>query len=76
VREVDGELRFEVVDDGAGFDRAATSAGIGLTGMQDRIAALDGELRIDSSPGGGTAVGGGVPLSVSADRRSVVGAAR
>jgi signal transduction histidine kinase len=34
-----GALRFEVRDDGAGFDAGAVTAGVGLTSMRDRVAA-------------------------------------
>ena len=40
VRDSDGQLRFEVRDDGGGFTPAATVKGGGLTNMRDRIAAL------------------------------------
>ena len=59
----DGRLRFEVRDDGAGFDaRARRSSGAGLTNMADRIAALGGVLTIESEPGAGTQVVALVPL--------------
>jgi signal transduction histidine kinase len=57
----DHALRFQVRDDGAGFDRAASTPGAGITNMRDRLAALGGELKIRSS-GGGTVVTGSVPL--------------
>jgi len=57
------ELRFEVRDDGRGFDTAATGYGTGLQGMADRLAALDGVLRVESSPGAGTSVTGSLPVS-------------
>ena len=72
VREVHGGLAFEVADDGSGFDPGATRAGIGLTGMQDRVAALDGELRVNSRQSEGTSVLGWVPLA-GADERERVG---
>jgi signal transduction histidine kinase len=56
----DRALRFEVRDDGAGFDSLATP-GAGLTNMQDRLAAVGGHLNIRST-GGGTVVRGSVPL--------------
>jgi len=59
-----GELRFEVADDGRGFDPSTTSYGTGLQGMADRLAALGGELIVTSTPGDGTAVAGRLPLGV------------
>ena len=40
----DALLRFEVHDDGAGFDPASTGYGTGLQGMADRLAAVGGSL--------------------------------
>ena len=60
--ERDGNLAFEVEDDGTGFDTATVSYGTGLQGMADRLAALGGELEVRSEPGRGTAVIGRVPL--------------
>jgi signal transduction histidine kinase len=56
------ELRFEVEDDGRGFDPAATGYGTGVQGMVDRLAALGGELRVLSEPGSGTTVVGTLPV--------------
>src|SRR5262249_33734622 len=53
-----GELRFEVVDDGRGFDPSSTTYGSGLQGIADRLAALGGELVVTSAPDDGTAVAG------------------
>ena len=55
-------LRFEVRDDGAGFDTDAAEPGIGLVSMRDRLAAVHGELAIVSSHGRGTRVVGRIPL--------------
>ncbi|MHB8507799.1 MAG: GAF domain-containing sensor histidine kinase [Candidatus Dormibacteria bacterium] len=60
------ELRFEVEDDGAGFDAAHLTRGSGLQNMDDRLAALDGQVRVDSSPGAGTTVIGTLPLATPA----------
>jgi signal transduction histidine kinase len=57
-----GELRFEIRDDGRGFDPSATSYGTGLQGIADRLAALGGELTVTSAPGDGTAVAGRLPV--------------
>jgi hypothetical protein len=44
------------LDDGVGFDPAATGGGLGLGGMRDRATQLGGRLTIDSQPGAGTRV--------------------
>ena len=58
-----GDLRFEVVDDGAGFDPATTPHGSGLQGMADRLDAVGGNLSVRSVPGAGTTVVGSVPAA-------------
>jgi signal transduction histidine kinase len=66
----DGDgLRFEVSDDGAGFDVGATPAGAGLTNMRDRLAAIGGEVTVSSSSGGGTVVSGSVLLPPATNGR-------
>jgi signal transduction histidine kinase len=57
-----GELRFEVRDDGRGFDPATTAHGTGVQGMVDRLAAIGGEVSVTSAPGQGTTVLGSLPL--------------
>ena len=57
----DDAVVFEVADPGPGFDVRTTPRGMGLSIMQDRVDALDGELTIDSSPGRGTTVTGRLP---------------
>jgi signal transduction histidine kinase len=49
-----GELRVEVHDDGVGG--ALGAHGTGLEGLEDRVAALDGLLVLNSPPGEGTRV--------------------
>lgn len=50
-------LVLEVSDDGAGFDVATrTGSGFGLTSMRERAESSGAELRITSTPGGGTTV--------------------
>jgi signal transduction histidine kinase len=61
-----GTLRFEVVDDGRGFDPAATGYGTGLQGMADRLDAIGGTLEVRSAPGAGTVVIGRVPVGTTA----------
>ena len=58
-----GDLTFEVSDDGAGFDMDRTSYGTGLRGMADRVEAIGGTLEIRSTLGGGTSVAGRIPAA-------------
>ena len=51
-----GRLRLVVEDDGAGFDPAAPTGRLGLAGIRERVEMIGGGLRIESSPGAGTAV--------------------
>jgi signal transduction histidine kinase len=57
----DGELRFTIADDGAGFDPATVVDGAGLSNIADRVAAAGGTVRIDSAPGLGTRVEARLP---------------
>jgi signal transduction histidine kinase len=59
---VDGQIRIEVGDDGVGFDPSAPARGLGLDGMRERAAILEGRLEVTSKPGGGTKVELYVPL--------------
>jgi signal transduction histidine kinase len=64
-RVEDGALLVTVSDDGiggAGFD------GSGLVGLRDRLAALDGRLRVESPPDGGTLVAATIPLREHPER--------
>jgi signal transduction histidine kinase len=63
----EGNLSFEVADDGKGFDDSATGYGTGLQGMADRLDAVGGTLTVRSAPGQGTTVIGRVPVG-TADR--------
>jgi signal transduction histidine kinase len=55
-------LTFEVRDDGRGFDPSSIGYGTGLQGIADRLAALNGTLRVASAAGDGTTVTGVIPL--------------
>jgi len=57
-----GDLRFQVTDDGGGFDPETTGEGSGLQAMRDRLDALGGALEVVSAPGEGTTVTGHVPV--------------
>jgi signal transduction histidine kinase len=56
-------LRFEVRDDGEGFDVETVARGAGLTNLRDRLEAVGGELRVESVPGSGTTIRGSIPAA-------------
>jgi signal transduction histidine kinase len=65
------ELRFEVQDDGVGFDLTSPStlgSGSGYTNMTDRMASVGGTLAIESTPGHGTTVRGRLPIAGAGTR--------
>lgn len=67
-----GHVVLIVEDDGRGFDPEEVShdgdgAGMGLIGMRERAALVGGELDVESSPGGGTAVYVRVLLTLSGE---------
>ena len=52
-----------IEDDGAGFDlRRVREDGIGLLGMRERLALVDGRLEVESRPGAGTTIVAEVPV--------------
>jgi PAS domain S-box-containing protein len=55
----DSELELEVRDDGTGGAHLHRS---GLLGLADRVAALDGRLRVESPDSGGTVVAARIPV--------------
>src|SRR5215472_8260688 len=58
------DLRFEVTDDGAGFDPQSRGYGTGLQGMADRLHAYGGSLDVRSAPSAGTTIAGRFPCRV------------
>ena len=59
----DGYVAVEVQDDGVGG--ADPQGGTGLRGLADRLAALDGRLKVISPPGEGTLVRADIPCASS-----------
>jgi signal transduction histidine kinase len=57
-----GELQFRVEDDGQGFEPARVESGTGLSNLADRLSAVGGSVRIDSSTGSGTRILGHIPV--------------
>jgi signal transduction histidine kinase len=63
VARVDDHLHVEVCDDGSGG--ADPLRGSGLSGLQDRVLAVGGELSFESAPGAGTVVRADLPCEES-----------
>lgn len=59
VARLAGDVMVKVADDGVGG--AALDLGSGLRGLQDRVAALDGELTLTSTRGAGTTLNARLP---------------
>ena len=63
----DGRLVLSVRDDGVGG--ADSARGSGLVGLDDRVEALGGSLRVDSRPGKGTTITAELPLELELEQR-------
>jgi PAS domain S-box-containing protein len=65
------EIMLSIRDDGIGFDvsaarwRASKGHSMGLLGMHERVALLDGRTHLQSEPGKGTTIQVQLPLAVS-----------
>jgi signal transduction histidine kinase len=64
VQVINAGLRVSVQDDGKGF-APEEEKGLGVLGMDERVARLAGKLRVDSKRGGGTIVSFELPLPES-----------
>ncbi len=66
----DSSIEMEIEDDGKGFDlesvlgsaKRGTYIGLGLLGMEERVALLDGKMTVWSEPGKGTRIKVVVPI--------------
>ncbi|MCJ7657923.1 MAG: sensor histidine kinase [Anaerolineales bacterium] len=57
------EIVLSITDNGVGFDyNSASDKGVGLRSMAERIAAVDGDLNIDSARGRGTRIVAKCPI--------------
>jgi signal transduction histidine kinase len=63
VSRTDESIAIEIADDGVG---GANPTGTGLSGLADRVAALDGQLLVTSPPGRGTVLTAKLPFSSGA----------
>jgi len=76
VKSVGSSLEIEIIDNGVGFNKKASSpkhmqnGGYGLYNVQQRIERLHGSMIIESAPGKGTVVKITVPLASAGDEGS------
>jgi len=61
---VNKRLDLEVTDNGIGMDikNKSMSSAYGLTGIRERVRALNGKVSIDSTPGEGTTIRASIPV--------------
>ncbi len=62
-----GRVRLEIDDNGVGFDpktpsRHPSGSGLGLAGMQERVALIGGRWQVQSAPGQGTRITVELPI--------------
>ncbi len=62
VRQETSCLRLSIQDDGKGFN-TGQQKGLGLIGMQERVATLGGRFEVSSQPGRGTLLSAVLPLN-------------
>lgn len=72
IRLVEGDhsLQLSIRDDGQGF-APATEKGIGLLGMEERVAHLEGSFHVESALGEGTLIRVELPLPAKRERAAV-----
>lgn len=74
-RDADG-IQLEIKDDGRGFVNIDEHRGLGLQSMEERMLIVNGDLGIDSLPGGGTCVCARVPSASLVSRAQLVAESR
>jgi two-component system sensor histidine kinase UhpB len=76
LRQAPTSLTLEINDDGRGFNPAAKAvngtAGLGLLGMRERLASIQGSLLIESTPGRGTRILAQAPLENPTEMPQVI----
>jgi PAS domain S-box-containing protein len=59
----DGGINLSLEDNGSGFDRKKVDYGVGLHGIDERFTVLNGNLKIETTPGKGTRLSAFIPLA-------------
>jgi signal transduction histidine kinase len=66
VRRVDDTVLVTIEDNGIGFDPERARRGLGLIGIRERVAHLEGTVLIDAAPGRGTRLTINLPARLAA----------
>jgi two-component system, NarL family, sensor histidine kinase UhpB len=66
--ERQGLITITIVDDGVGTDVRAPTQGLGLIGLRERVAALEGRLEITTAPGSGFELKAQIPVYSPTER--------
>jgi PAS domain S-box-containing protein len=72
---IEGDLMLMLSDNGIGFERGKLhdSAGLGLISMRERMQLINGEITVESQPGGGTRIHAKAPVSDALRPTSFIG---
>jgi two-component system sensor histidine kinase DegS len=55
------KVHMKIEDDGKGFDKNSKKDTLGLIGLRERAASVNGQLKVESAPGKGTVVHAIIP---------------
>lgn len=66
----EGRYIMRIEDDGKGFAPSREGRGIGLIGIEERVAGMSGTLELSSSPGAGTKLHISIPLQGSQELKT------
>ncbi|MDZ4795037.1 MAG: triple tyrosine motif-containing protein [Bacteroidota bacterium] len=64
LHQVNDEVILEIKDNGIGFDKALLKPGNGLKNMEQRCSLLNGQCKIETTPGGGTLITCSFPIAI------------
>jgi two-component system sensor histidine kinase DegS len=73
--DIDHTVSMIIEDDGVGFpveEKANTARGIGLIGLGERAALLNGEIEIESAQGKGTLIQVRIPADFQASENAPI----
>ena len=75
LRQSNGSIELEIVDDGIGFrpESSTDNGGMGLKSMRERAENIGGSVTIRSGPGEGTSLKVSIPIIRTDDQRSEAG---